>query len=137
MFVVEILGDTQAGSTFYINYSPTAITSIGLSSFPLVLGITIYYFVPRKTWMPLMAGSARLVFESCKGLSSQLPVKGIAWGDISTEAMYDAGFGEEVCPVIVGVVYPSGVKEGIDLVKEASEVTVSENSGLGFGIQEE
>ena len=83
--------------------------SIGIASSILVLGITIYYFVPRKSWMPLMGSSAKLVFESCRGLSWLLPRRGIAWGDISTLTEYRAGFGEDVSPLTVGAIYPSAV----------------------------
>jgi hypothetical protein len=109
MFVVEIFGNNTFDATFYINYSPPAIIAIGLASSILVLGITIYYFIPRKTWMPLMGSSAKLVFESCKGLSWPLPRHGIAWGDISTLTEYRTGFSENVLPLTVGIIYPSTI----------------------------
>jgi hypothetical protein len=108
MFVVEILEDERL-SSFYINYSPLAIMSIGIASSILVLGITIYYFVPRKSSMPLMGCSAKLVFESCKGLSWPLPRNGIAWGDISTLREHRAGFAEHVSLLKVGTIYPSTI----------------------------
>jgi hypothetical protein len=109
MFVVEILGSP---GYFYMNYSPLAIIGIGVVATVLVLGITIYYFVPLRTWMPLMAGSARVVFESCVRLdSSSLPVGGIAWGDVSTPRERLAGFGEIVGPLVKGVMYPGLIAE--------------------------
>ena len=56
-----------------------------------------------------MGSSAKLVFESCQGLSWPLPSKGIAWGDISTWKDYCAGFAEDVLPLTVGVIYPSPI----------------------------
>jgi hypothetical protein len=102
--VVEIEGKT--GTSFYLNHSSFAILCIGMVASVLVLGMTIYYFIPVRTNMPLMAGSARVVFESCKRLPSRLPSEGIAWGDISTSTERLAGFGETVSPLIVGAKYP-------------------------------
>jgi hypothetical protein len=54
MFVVQIFGSEITDSKFYINHSPLAMMSIiGVASSILVLGITIYYFVPRTSSMPL------------------------------------------------------------------------------------
>jgi hypothetical protein len=116
MFVVEILGDsvTMNDSTYYINFSPFAIFCIGAASSILVVAITIYYFIPVKTWMPLLANSGRLVFESCEQLSYvDLPEDGlVAWGDVSAEDRNLAGFGKEVRNVKTGVYYPSPRLEG-------------------------
>jgi hypothetical protein len=109
LMVVEI--DAPDGTTFYLNYSPFAILCIGTVATVLVLGMTIYYFIPIRADMPLMAGSARIVFESCKGLPSKLPPAGIAWGDISTSTERLAGFGEIVGPLIVGAEYPGVIAE--------------------------
>jgi hypothetical protein len=109
MFVVQILGSP---GYFYMNYSPLAIICIGIVAAVLVLAITIYYFIPVRTWMPLMAGSARVVFESCVRLdSASLPVGGVAWGDISTTTERLAGFGEIVGPLVKGVMYPGLIVE--------------------------
>ena len=102
LFVVEILGATRFSGYFFTNYSPLAIFAIGIIATILVLGITIYYYIPIRTNMPLMAGSARVVFDSCSGLSTALPVGGIAWGDISTPIKQQVGFGETVRPLLDG-----------------------------------
>jgi len=136
MFVVEIFGDQNITdsdgnlnySDFYINYSPLAIMSIGIGSSILVLSITIYYFIPRKSLMPLMGGSAKLVFESCNGLSWPLPKSGVAWGDISTTTQYRAGFGEMVSPLTDGVIYPSAING------EGRHFTGSDTRFLRYGL---
>jgi hypothetical protein len=108
LMVVEI--NAPDGTKFYLNYSPFAILCIGTVATVLVLGMTIYYFIPIRTNMPLMAGSARVVFESCRRLRSKLPRTGIAWGDISTSTWL-AGFGKTVGPLIVGAKYPGVIAE--------------------------
>jgi hypothetical protein len=108
--VVEILGTAQhPAPNYYLNFSPLAIIITGVVSTILVLGITIYYFIPIRTWMPLMAGSGRVVFESCVRLESTLPVSGIMWGDISTRASRLAGFGEVALDLIPGAKYPGEI----------------------------
>jgi hypothetical protein len=73
MFVFQIFGSEITDSKFYINHSPLAMMSIiGVASSILVLGITIYYFVPRTSSMPL-----RVVSESCKELSWPFPRSGM------------------------------------------------------------
>src|SRR5271163_1136687 len=52
LFVVEILGVTRFSGYFFTNYSPLAIFAIGIIATILVLGITIYYFIPIRTNMP-------------------------------------------------------------------------------------
>ena len=106
--VVEIL-QNEGLSSFYINYFPLAIMTIGIASSILDLGITIYYFVPRKSAMLLMGCSAKSVFISCKGLSWPLPKNGIAWGDISTLTENRAGFAENISILKVGTIYPSAI----------------------------
>ena len=59
--------------------------------------------------MPLMAGSGRVVFESCVRLGSTLPVSGIMWGDISTRSSRLAGFGEVALDLIPGAKYPGEI----------------------------
>jgi hypothetical protein len=109
LMVVEI--NAPDGTIFYLNYSPFAILCIGTVATVLVLGMTIYYVIPIRTNMPLMAGSARVVFESCRRLPSKLPPTGIAWGDISTSTEMLAGFGKTVGPLIVGAKYPGVITE--------------------------
>jgi hypothetical protein len=106
LFVVEILGKDSSPGYFYINYSPFAIFSIGVVSTILVVLITIYYFLPVRTWMPLMAGSARVVFESCVRLEPNLPLEGIEWGDVSTPMKRLAGFGNVARELKKGATYP-------------------------------
>ena len=72
LFVVEV--ENQSGLPevngqsapdaiiFAICYSPTAIFVIAIMAMALILGITIYYVIPFRSWMPFMAGSARVVF---------------------------------------------------------------------------
>jgi hypothetical protein len=78
----------------------------------LVFGITFYYFIPIRTWMPLMAGSTRVVFDSCFQLpNTGLPRSGIGWGDISTTNERVAGFGGVVARMVEGVKYPGLISE--------------------------
>jgi hypothetical protein len=107
LFVVEILASPQRPATFYLNFSPLAIMCVGLAVIILVLGITIYYFIPKKTWMPLMAGSVRVVFESCQLLETTMPRGGIMWGDISTDNRRLAGFAPVTNLLVPGAYYPS------------------------------
>jgi hypothetical protein len=111
LFVVEIyFANPNISSVFHLHYSPLAIIFVGTLSLILVLGITIYYFVPIKTWMPVMAGSARVVFESCSKLNT-LPRTGIGWGDISMGNDRCAGFGGIVGTMVEGVRYPGYINE--------------------------
>lgn len=116
LFVVEILANSQKAANFYLNFSPLAIFSIGLASTILVLGMTIFYFFPIKTWMPLMAGSLRIVLESCLHLPplatmdgrlvNGVPDGGVMFGDISTENERLAGFGVTAQDLVPGATYP-------------------------------
>jgi hypothetical protein len=113
LFVVEVYFENPTVmSVFHLHYSPLAIISVGLIGLTLVLGITIYYFLPVRSWMPLMAGSARVVFDSCTRLPrSALPRTGIEWGDISTRYERMAGFAENVARMVEGVYYPGLISE--------------------------
>ena len=107
LFVVEILGTNQHPTpNYYLNFSPLAIFITGATSTVLVLAITVYYFIPIRTWMPLMAGSGRVVFESCVRLEPTLPISGVMWGDISTRTIRLAGFGEVALDLLPGARYP-------------------------------
>ena len=59
--------------------------------------------------MPLMAGSGRVVFESCVRLEPTLPVSGVMWGDISTRTSRLAGFGEVALDLLSGARYPGEI----------------------------
>ena len=110
LFVVEILGTAQDPTpNYYLNFSPLAIFITGAVATLLVLGMTIYYFIPIRTWMPLMAGSGRGGFEYCVKLEPTLPVAGIMWGDISTRTSRLAGFGEIAHELIPGAKYPGEI----------------------------
>lgn len=111
LFVGEI--DVVNGTIFYLNYSPFAIMFIGMVATVLVLRMTVYYFIPIRTNMPFMAGSACGVFESRKLLPSKLPstASGVMWGDISMPTERLAGFGENVGSLIVGAKYPELIAE--------------------------
>ena len=113
LFVVEVYFDnTGVMSVFHLHFSPLAIVMVGMIGIVLVVGITIYYFTPLRTWMPLMAGSTRVVFDSCVRLPrSSLPRGGIEWGDISTGNERMAGFGEMVARMVEGVRYPGLISE--------------------------
>jgi hypothetical protein len=99
LFVVEV-GYTEGGKTdLYLTYGPLAMICVGAVSLTLVLGITVYSFIPIRSAMPLMAGSSRVVLESCAMLPSDLPEEGISWGDISTSTERIAGFGAAAGPL--------------------------------------
>lgn len=120
MFVVEVenlsglpvRNNTPAPDAiiFAICYSPTAIFVIAIMALAAVLGVTIYYLIPFQTWMPFMAGSARVVFASCCALPKDLPVDGIMWGDVSDEWGRLAGFGENAKGIQGGEIYPERFK---------------------------
>jgi len=120
MFVVEVenlsglpvQNNTPAPKAiiFDICYSPTAIFVIAVMGLAAVLGITIYYVLPFRSWMPFMAGSARVVFASCCALPKDLPVDGIMWGDVSDEWGRLAGFGENAKGIQGGEIYPERFK---------------------------
>jgi hypothetical protein len=113
LFVVEIyFADTNIASVFHLHYSPLAIISVGTFATFLVFGMTVYYLVPITTWMPMMAGSARVVWDSCSRLAgSDLPRNGISWGDISYRNERLAGFGQVVGRMVEGVQYPGLISE--------------------------
>jgi hypothetical protein len=113
LFVVEVYFENpNVMSVFHIHYSPLAIISVGMIALALVVGITVYYCVPAKTWMPLMAGSTRVVFDSCVRLPRlALPRGGIEWGDISAGNKRMAGFGEMVARMVDGVHYPGLISD--------------------------
>jgi Family of unknown function (DUF6536) len=120
LFVVEVenfshlprIGDQSAPFRiiFAICYSPSAIFVIAMMSLILILGITIYYVLPFRSWMPFMAGSARVVFASCTALPKDLPADGIMWGDVSDEWGRLAGFGENAKALQVNQIYPERSK---------------------------
>jgi hypothetical protein len=122
LFVVEILAQGN-NHFYYLNFSPLAIILIGVVATVLVVAITVYYYIPVRTWMPFMAGSARVVFGSCTRLSSKLPVHGLAWGDVSTPTERLAGFGETVRPLVMGVTYPGLLADEPEL-RDNSEFTL-------------
>ena len=113
LFVVEIyFADAHVASVFHMHYSPLAIIVAGTASIVLVLGLTVYYFVPVPTWMPLMAGSAKVVFDSCSRLpATELPRNGVGWGDISFRNERLAGFGQVVGKMVEDVRYPGYISD--------------------------
>jgi hypothetical protein len=113
LFVVEIyFSDVHVASVFHMHYSPLAIIIAGTAGSVLVLGLTVYYFIPVRSWMPLMAGSAKVVFNSCSRLSmSELPRNGIGWGDISFRNERLAGFAVVVGKMVEGVRYPGLISD--------------------------
>ena len=113
LFVVEIyFSDVHVASVFHMHYSPLAIIIAGTACSVLVLGLTVYYFIPVRSWMPLMAGSAKVVFNSCSRLSvSELPRNGIGWGDISFRNERLAGFAVVVGKMVEGVRYPGLISD--------------------------
>jgi len=113
LFVVEIyFSEATLASVFHLHFSPLALISVGTMAMVLVFGITFYYFIPIRTWMPLMAGSTRVVFDSCFQLpNTGLPRSGIGWGDISTTNERVAGFGGVVARMVEGVKYPGLISE--------------------------
>jgi hypothetical protein len=117
LFVVEIyFTDATMASVFHLHYSPLAIISAGTIATILVFGMTVYYFVPTATWMPLMAGSTKVVFDSCFRLPRDgLPRTGIGWGDISAGNDRVAGFGAVVTKMEEGVKYPGLISEEIQV----------------------
>ena len=61
-----------------------------------------------------MAGSTKVVFDSCFRLPSDgLPKGGIGWGDISVGNDRVAGFDAEVAKMVEGVKYPGLISEEI------------------------
>ena len=120
LFVVEV--ENQSGLPvvngqaapdaiiFAICYSPTAIFVIAVMAMALILGITIYYVIPFRSWMPFMAGSARVVFASCCALPKDLPADGVMWGDVSDEWGRLAGFGENAKGIQANEIYPERFK---------------------------
>jgi hypothetical protein len=113
LFVVEIyFTDASVASVFHLHYSPLAIIMVGSIASVLVFGITVYYFIPIKTWMPLMAGSTKIVLDSCVGLPRRgFPRAGIGWGDISKGNNRMAGFGPITVRMVEGVHYPGLISE--------------------------
>jgi hypothetical protein len=119
LFVVEVenrsgisTSDTpsQPQLTFAICYSPTAIFTIAVIAMILIIALTVYYLIPFRSWMPVMGGSARVVFASCTALPKHLPADGIMWGDVSDDWGRLAGFGENANALKAGDIYPERSK---------------------------
>jgi hypothetical protein len=116
LFVIEVENmsglpnNAEPGIIFAICYSPTAIFVVALMGSLLIFAITIYYFLPFRSVMPFMAGSARVVFASCTIVPKDLPVDGIMWGDVSDEWGRLAGFGENAKGIQLGEIYPERYK---------------------------
>jgi hypothetical protein len=91
-------------------WSPFALILIGIITSTLLVATSIYYILPVRTKMPVMAGSARVVFDACVQLREPLPLKGIQWGDISIDEKRILGFGEVVGKLKDGVTF-QGVKD--------------------------
>ena len=116
LFVVEVenksglptVGGAPApfSLVYIICYSPTAIFVTACIAGFLILGITVYYVFPFRSYMPFMAGSARVVFASCTALPKDLPEDGIMWGDVSDEWGRLAGFGANARAIKNGEIYP-------------------------------
>lgn len=73
----------------------------------LVIVISIIYFLPIYTRMPVMASSARVIMASCCRLT-ELPPDGIMWGDIthlSGSSKRKAGFSSTAGEILVGETY--------------------------------
>ena len=73
----------------------------------LVLTITIIYFVPQRSPMPVMCGSARVVLASCCSVV-ELHKDGIMWGDItgtSGSSKRKAGFSQKAGIIREGELY--------------------------------
>ena len=73
----------------------------------LVLTITVIYFLPQRSPMPMMCGSARVVLASCCELA-ELPEDGIMWGDITEtlgSSKRKAGFSQTAGAIREGELY--------------------------------
>jgi len=73
----------------------------------LLFVITVVYFLPQRSSMPIMCGSARVVFASCCQLE-ELPEDGIMWGDITASSIPSqrkAGFSRTAGAIVEGEVY--------------------------------
>jgi hypothetical protein len=93
---VTIYNAVENALDFYITHSPGVMAIGGLIFFILITFMTIHMFVGRRTSMPVMNGSVRVVLASCTKLNG-FPEDGIAWGDISErDGENVAGFGERV-----------------------------------------
>ena len=110
------------GIIYAICYSPTAIFVIALLSLILLFALSIYYLIPFRSWMPFMAGSARVVFASCTALPRMLPEDGVMWGDISDECLRLAGFGENAKGLQTGKVYPEKLRRNASPPTDSSPV---------------
>lgn len=100
-----------------INVQLSAGASIitALFSGLLVSAVTILYFIPIVTWMPLMGGSVRVVLYFASRLEPMLPAGGIAWGDISSQSVFLAGFGDSPKEMHHDIVYPSVIDTRVDV----------------------
>jgi hypothetical protein len=113
---VFVGGDTTInGFTFGLCWSPVALIAIASTTFVLLIGLSVVYFIPFRSQMPVMAGSARVVIDACCKLRLPLPDLGIQWGDISTIDQRIAGFGEDVGKLEKGVSYPGPRNDGIEI----------------------
>lgn len=99
---VTVYGAVENVLDFYVTHSPGVMAIGGLFVFILLTIMTIFMFVGRRTSMPVMNGSVRVVLASCTKLKG-FPDDGIAWGDISeADDQKVAGFGGHVEPLDTG-----------------------------------
>jgi len=93
VFLVESYQVAFQGMTIILYVMPLPAIVLACVWTALVLTITIIYFLPQRSPMPVMCGSARVVLASCYSLV-ELPEDGIMWGDItiSGSSKRKAGF---------------------------------------------
>ena len=109
-FVVETALNTRTDSgllelsrvNFYITHSPLVIAIGGLGVFVLLVIMTVHICFWKRTGMPVMNGSVRVVLASCAQFKA-FDDEGIAWGKVAELGPVNvAGFGSEVQPLVPG-----------------------------------
>jgi len=115
---IEPASKAQRALIFYLTHSPAPmalgalLVAVGMCCF------TVHLLVPRRTAMPMMNGSVRVVLASCTRLTG-FPAGGIAWGEISeNNEERVAGFGALVRPLSYGENYGGQQSELSELEPE-------------------
>ena len=107
VFLVESYQETFHGMTIILHVMPLPAIVLACIWTAIVIAISVIYFLPQRSPMPVMCGSARVVLASCNSLV-ELSVDGIMWGDITDmpgSSKRKAGFSRTAGAIREGELY--------------------------------
>ena len=108
MYFVESYASSFQQESLILYLQPLPTIVMGSIWTLIVFAVTVVYFLPQRSPMPVMAGSARVVLASCCTLA-ELPPDGIMWGDITEQPSEStnrkAGFATTAGEIVEGAWY--------------------------------